>query len=171
MFLQKCDLRAPRERREPGSGNREPDGNCQNGRGGDAEGSGDGGTKGRRTKRDVGTKARRDGGHKVCNSQGPTAGAGVGDRDSEGRRRAAFSRPPRRTRVVGRGQRQQQRREPATRNGCGRGLSSRPVRGNCSVATGFNPWTAARAAFSFSLVQAPAGRLNAVQSPLKGAGG
>ena len=32
MFLQKCDLRARRERREPGTGTREPDGNCQNGR-------------------------------------------------------------------------------------------------------------------------------------------
>ena len=62
---------------------------------------------------------------------------------------ATFSRPPRRTRVVGRGRRQQQggnrepngqwpqRREPATGNGRGRGLSSRPVRGNCT-ATGFN---------------------------------
>jgi hypothetical protein len=33
---------------------------------------------------------------------------------------------------------------------------------------GFNPWSVPRAAFSFSSVQAPAGRLNAVQPPLKG---
>jgi hypothetical protein len=33
---------------------------------------------------------------------------------------------------------------------------------------GFNPWSVPRAAFSFSSVQAPAGRMNAVQPPLKG---
>jgi len=119
VFLQKCDLRARRERREPATGTRERDGDCQNGRGGDAEGSRDGGATGCARR---GTQGRRHGGTEAtaCNSQGPTAGTGNREPNSQG----------------------PQRRKQATGMGRGRRLSFRPVRGNCSLAPGFNPGTA-----------------------------
>ena len=183
MFLQKCDLRSTCETfHRPLA----PTANIVTaGTGKGIEDCGFRIAEWQEERREPGTGANsRNGG---TGDQGP----GTGDQDGHRQRRATFSRPACWARVAGHGQRRQRRREPGStagrrEQGPGTGKATdsggnrqrpRPSRlflppqgGDCSLATGFNPWTAAHAVSSSSFVQAPAGRLNTVQPPLKGAG-